>query len=94
MSSRPLERGVQEWHIKDKACSRVTKEEVKGALMKMKSEKAAGPDLIPVEIWKCLGEEGLDWLTELFNVIFRTVKMPTEWRTSTIILLYKDKGDI
>jgi len=50
VSSRPLERGVQEWHINDKACSRVTKEEVKGALMKMKSGKAAGPDLIPVEI--------------------------------------------
>jgi len=33
-------------------------------------------------------------LTELFNVIFRTVKMPTEWRTNTIIPLYKDKGDI
>jgi len=30
-------------------------------------------------------------LTALFNVIFRTVKMPTEWRTSTVISLYKDK---
>jgi len=31
---------------------------------------------------------------ELFNVIFRTGKMPSEWRTSTVILLYKDKGDV
>jgi len=60
----------------------------------MKSGKAVGPDLIPVEIWKCLGEVGLDWLTELFNVIFRTVKMPNEWRTSTVIPLYKHKGDV
>ena len=44
-------------------------------MRKMKSGKAIGKDLILVEIWKCLGEVGLDWLTELFNVIFRTVKV-------------------
>ena len=60
----------------------------------MKSGKAVGPDLIPVEIWKCLGEVGVDWLTEPFNIIFRTIKMTREWRTSTVILLCKDKGDI
>ena len=59
-------------------CSRISKEEVKGALRKMKPGKAIGPDLISVEIWKCLGEKGLNWLTELFNIIFRTVKMPNE----------------
>ena len=40
----------------------------------MKAGKAVGPDLIPVEIWKCLSEAGLDWLMGLFNVIFRTVR--------------------
>jgi len=60
----------------------------------MKSGKAVGLDLIPMEIWKCLGEEGLDWLTELLMFIFRTVKMPNELRTSTVFSLYKDKGDI
>ena len=63
-------------------------------MRKMKSEKAIGLDLIAVEVWKCLGEVGLDWLTKLFNVIFRTVRMPSEWRTSTVIPLYKEKGDI
>jgi len=89
-----LKRGVQEPHLNDRACSLISNEEVKEALRKMKSKKAVGPDLIPVEIWKCLGEKGLEWLTELFNVIFRTIRMPTEWRTSIIIPLYKDKGDI
>ena len=41
-----------------------------------------------------MGEEGLGWLTELFNVILRTAKMPREWRFSTVIPLYKNKGDI
>ena len=29
-----------------------------------------------MEVWNCLGEEGMEWLADLFNVIFRTVKMP------------------
>ena len=41
-----------------------------------------------------MGEEGLEWLTELFNVIVRTSRIPREWRFSTVIPLYKNKGDI
>ena len=43
---------------------------------------------------KFMGDVGLKWLTELFNVIYRTAKMPREWRDSTVIPLYKNKGDI
>ena len=59
--SPQVERGVQEGHLNVRACS--SKEEVKEALRKMKFRKAVGLNLIPVEIWKCLGEVGLDWLT-------------------------------
>ena len=38
--------------------------------------------------------EGLEWLTELSNVMFRTTKMPNEWRLCTLVPLYKKKGDI
>jgi len=31
---------------------------------------------------------------ELFNVIFKTAKMPREWRASTVIPLFKNNGDI
>jgi len=61
--SPQVERGVQEGQLNVRVCSRISKEEVKEALRKMKSEKAVGPDFILVEIWKCLGEVGLDWLT-------------------------------
>jgi len=44
----------------------------------MTNGNVEGPDQISVKVWKRLGEEGLDWLTELFNVIFRTAKMPKE----------------
>jgi len=84
----------QEGLQNDQFCSCISKEEVTEVLGKMKIGKAVGPDLIPVEICKCLGDEGIEWLVALFNVIFRTAKMPNEWRTSTIILFYKNKGDI
>ena len=52
----------------------ITKEEVKEALRKMKSDKAVGPNSIPVEVWKSLGEDEVAWLTDFFNVIFTTAK--------------------
>jgi len=60
----------------------------------MQYGKAVGPNCIPMEIWKCLGVDGIEWITKFFNVILRTVKMPQEWRTNTIIPLHKNKGDI
>jgi len=60
----------------------------------MKVGKTVGPDGIPVEIWRSLGEVGIEWLIKFFNVIFKTVKMPQEWRHTTIIPLYKNKGDV
>jgi len=80
--------------IDPRVCDHITKDEIKEALKKMANGKVKGPDQIPVEVWKCLGEVRLEWLTELFNVIFRTSEMPREWRSSTVIPLYKNNGDI
>lgn len=30
------------------------------------------------EIWKSLGEEGIEWLARLHNVIFKTFRIPGE----------------
>jgi len=72
----------------------ISKDEIKEALKRMPNGKAERPDRILVEVWNCLAEEGLEWLTELFNVILRTSRMPRKWRFSTVIPLYKNKGDI
>ena len=45
----------------------------------MKSGKAVGPDDIPVEVWKCLEEVAVGFLTRLFNRILESDKMPDEW---------------
>lgn len=56
--------------------------------------KMTGPDKILVEFWKNVDRAGLEWLTGIFNVIFRTKKIPEEWRWSLMIPLYKNKDDI
>ena len=60
----------------------------------MKTSKACGPDEIPIEVWKCLGDVGIRWLTQLFNKILTTKKMPEEWRRSILVPIFKNKGDI
>ena len=54
---------------------RISEFEVKEALKRMKSRKAVGPDGISIEVWRCLGEMGVRWLTNLFNKIWLTKKM-------------------
>ena len=57
---------------------RISESEVKEALKRMKSKKAVSPDGIPIEVWRCLVEAGVRWLTNLFNKIWLTKKMPNE----------------
>ncbi|XP_060202733.1 uncharacterized protein LOC132631151 [Lycium barbarum] len=75
-------------------CRRVKVEKVKRVMRKMSRGRPTGPDEIPAEFWKNVGRGGLEWLTRLLNVIFKTAEMPEEWRWSTMIPLYKNKGDI
>ncbi|XP_075080826.1 uncharacterized protein LOC142166206 [Nicotiana tabacum] len=75
-------------------CRHIKIEEVVGAVCKISRGKATGPDEIPVEFWRYVGRAGLEWMAGLFNVIFRTKRMPDEWRCSMMIPLYKNKGDI
>ncbi|KAL3351497.1 hypothetical protein AABB24_019876 [Solanum stoloniferum] len=75
-------------------CRCVRSEEVLRAISRMSRGRATGPDEIPVEFWKYMDKAGIEWLTGLFNVIFKTAKMPDEWRWSTMVPLYKNKGDI
>ena len=67
--------------------SDITIEEVGVALKKMGRSKAVGLDSIPIEVLRDLGEEGICWLTKLFNAILKTYKMSEEWRINTLIPL-------
>ena len=73
---------------------RIQESEVRETLKRMKGGKAMGPDGIPIEVWRWLGDIAIVWLTKLFNHIFRSNKMPDEWRRSILVPIYKNKGDI
>ena len=90
----PRECREEERHPNNQLVEEINKEEVRKAMSKMKNGKSVGPDGIPAEAWKALGEEGLDFLWRLFNNILESGKMPDEWRKSTLIPIYKNKGDV
>ena len=71
----------------------VKREEVKNALRKIIKDKAVGPDELSVEVWKCMGEMGIKFLTRLFNRLLVGERMPEEWRRSVFIPIYKNKED-
>jgi hypothetical protein len=57
---------------------RIQESEVKDAFKRMKGGKAIGPDGIPIEVWRSLGDVAIVWLIKLFNLIFRSNKMHDE----------------
>ena len=46
---------------------RIQELEIGEALKRMKGGKATGPDGILIEVWRCLGDREIVWLTKLFN---------------------------
>ncbi|KAK3547957.1 hypothetical protein QTP70_001309 [Hemibagrus guttatus] len=61
------EKRVEGVNSVEQKVDKIRKDEVRKALKRMKSGKAVGPDDIPVEVWKCLGEAAVEFLTSLFN---------------------------
>ena len=84
---------TEEAEAVNKEVNCVSKEEVKNAVRRMKKDKAARPDELSVEVWKCMGEMGIKFLTRLFNRLLMGERMPEEWRRSVLIPIYKSKGD-
>jgi hypothetical protein len=73
---------------------RIQGSEVKDALKMMKGGKAMCSDGIPIEVWRTLRDVAIVWLTKLFNLIFRSNKMPDEWRRSILVPIFKNKGNV
>jgi len=71
----------------------ITTSEVRTAISKMKSGKAAGPSGIAAEMLKAAGEDGVTWVTDICNSIVREGKIPSDWRKSWLVCVYKGKGD-
>ncbi|KAK3567231.1 hypothetical protein QTP86_015063, partial [Hemibagrus guttatus] len=88
------EKRVEGVNSVEQKVDKIRKDEVRKALKRMKSGKAVGPDDIPVEVWKCLGEAAVEFLTGLFNRVSESERMPEEWRRSVLVPIFKNKGDV
>ena len=73
---------------------RISKEEVRGNMQRMKNGNVVGPDDIPVEVWKCLGENAREFLTKLNKRTMESDRMIEEWRDSVLMPIFKNKGGI
>ena len=71
----------------------IKREEVEVAVSKMKNRRATGPSGVAVEMFKGMEEVGIDEMTEALRSIERNGRMPSNWKDSTTIVLYKGKGD-
>ncbi|KAK3506307.1 hypothetical protein QTP70_001252 [Hemibagrus guttatus] len=68
------EKRVEGVNSVEQKVDKIRKDEVRKALKRMKSGKAVGPDDIPVEVWKCLGEAGVEFLASLFNRVLENLE--------------------
>ncbi|XP_037772666.1 uncharacterized protein LOC119568277 [Penaeus monodon] len=76
------------------AVLQISRIEVQQALKKMENGKATGPDGIPIEAWKAMGEEGIYMLRMLMRKVMDEENIPTVWKGSILIPIFKEKGDV
>jgi hypothetical protein len=70
----------------------IQESEVKDVLKRMKGGKPMSSNGIPIKVWRTLRDVGIVCLTNLFNIIFRSNKMPDEWRRNILVPIFKNKG--
>ncbi|KAK3544338.1 hypothetical protein QTP86_009110 [Hemibagrus guttatus] len=68
------EKRVEGVNSVEQKVDKIRKDEVRKALKRMKSGKAVGPDDIPVEVCKCLGEAAVEFLASLFNRVLENLE--------------------
>lgn len=56
------------WTLKNQEVQRISKEQMRTTIKRMSSGKTLGSGL---EVWKCLGERPVDFLTRLFYTVLK-----------------------
>ena len=79
--------------IKSGPCEKITLDEVKAAVKKMKCNKASGPSGVVVDMLKAAGETGIEWVADVCNAVIKEGRIPQDWCKSWMINIYKGKGD-
>ena len=69
----------------------IRRTEVEAGVRKLKNGKAAGRVEVTVKMIKGEGDMVVDCIWSLFNMLFRSVVVPEDWRFAVIFPLYKGK---
>ena len=75
------------------AVRRTEVEEVQCEMNQMKIEKASGLSGVILEKFKAVGDKCLKSLTNIFNDILFKGKLTEEWMLSSLVPIFKGKGD-
>ena len=67
----------------------ITEDEIHEAISQLRDGKAPGADGISAELLKLGGAETIHWLTSLFNSIWSSECIPSDWLNHLIITLHK-----
>jgi hypothetical protein len=63
------------------------------AISRLKNGKSPGPDGVPAEVFKYGGHELTSHMHEFIVACWNDEKIPSRWRSSNIVTIYKRKGD-
>ena len=77
----------------DGAVRRIEVEEVRCAMNRMKIGKASEPSGVAIEMFKAGADKCLKSLTNIFNDTLFKDKLPEEWMLSSLVPIFKGKGD-
>ena len=68
-----------------------TEIEVKSVILKLKRERASGPDQIPAEFWQAVAGTpgGIAWITALCNKCWDNSEIPQDWHLADVAAIHK-----
>jgi Reverse transcriptase (RNA-dependent DNA polymerase) len=72
--------------------SDISEEEIISVIKLTANSKAPGPTLIPYEVFKHMGNKGIEVIKKLFNDIIKEGILPLDWVSSWVTLIPKPKN--
>lgn len=63
-------------------------------MKKFSNSETVGPENIHIEVWKILGNRGIEWLTKFYYEIMIPKQILDERRIITLVSIYKKRGNI
>ena len=67
----------------------ISENEIREVIGELPKGKACGEDNIPIELLQCMEEEGIETITRLINMIYKSGYIPEDFRKSIFVPLSK-----